>query len=199
MIHNCKVNGCHNLTTDQVCFRHTAQIDIPEEFKIISIVTPPLNVDSSCVVCGDKVLFEDLLICQTAEEAKALGNIPITTRHALCADCLSKMVKNECPVCRRPLRGKLVTQEVKARIQSEIDKNTMKQADYTRYQPLYRDYPNFNISMDYYGLEPDKIRELIDAELAELITNLGVDLERYPHMLPREITEQISREGRILH
>lgn len=199
MIHNCKINGCHNLTTDQVCFRHTAETDIPEELKTASIVTPPVNVDPPCVVCGDKVKFENLLVCQTADEAKAAGNIPIATRHALCEECLSKMTKNECPVCRRPLRGKLVTKEIKAKIQAEIDKTTAKQTDYTRYQSLYRDYPNFNISIDYYGLEPDKIREAIDADLVELISNLGVNLTRYPRMLPREITERISQEGRIRH
>jgi hypothetical protein len=170
-----------------------------DEMKTISIETPPEDAKPYCVVCmTTQVAFEDLLVCETAEEARLqVGKVPVATRHALCEDCLSNMQTDECPICKRKLRGRLVTKEILDKIKARMDAKMAKAEDYSRYQPIYRDYPNFNLSRDYFGRDPKEILSDIDEELSKMVADLDINIARYPRMLPREITATIIREGRV--
>ena len=68
------------------------------------------------------IMYAYIKCCICEESLRHIDNLDCY--HGVCRNCLSRLRKNECPICRRPLIGGLVTKRVIEDIESrtEIDK-----------------------------------------------------------------------------
>jgi len=68
-----------------------------------------------CCLCNDSMSSKNLLECG----------------HEVCVPCLSKLRKNECPVCRAPLSGDIITDEILCNIlqRTELDEQEQRDQD----------------------------------------------------------------------
>lgn len=70
---------------------------------------------AKCTICSSGMRKVDKLSCN----------------HTICLECLKKLRKNECPVCRRELYGDVITDEILGNIlqRTEIDEFQRRQED----------------------------------------------------------------------
>ena len=123
------------------------------------LLTSPVMSPSQglCIICAtNNVPEEDWLTCSDGKPT-----------HAVCAECLDNLVKNECPMCRSPLSGKLITPIVMEMI--ELRQNQEK-ADMDEWEALNaqlaneferRGFPDSEIQ-NFYGRPIDELRQAME-------------------------------------
>jgi len=68
--------------------------------------------------------------CSLCYESMSSKNL-LECNHNVCLDCLSNLRKNECPICRKELKGEVITDEILCNIlqRTEIDEHEERQHD----------------------------------------------------------------------
>ena len=69
-----------------------------------------------CSLCSESMTSKHTLDCS----------------HNVCLDCLSNLRKNECPICRKQLSGRIITDEILCNIlqRTEIDEDESREHDH---------------------------------------------------------------------
>ena len=95
--------------------------------KIITEDSDILRTDTNTFTIFKMYQYRKCTLCEEPMSSKDI----LGCKHNVCISCLSKLRKNECPVCRRELSGKVITDEILCNIlqRTEIDKHEEREHD----------------------------------------------------------------------
>ena len=71
---------------------------------------------SKCCICYEQVIYTDKMHCN----------------HSICQKCLYKLRKNECPLCRKQLKGKPITSNILQTILNKEQKDKEEEEEHQR-------------------------------------------------------------------
>ncbi len=192
--HHCEYKNCVNLATIQnpsdgkwYCSMHDAELRRIIQGNLKLPILQPRTMVSQSVPIGRpsdalsvsqflprppvqmSPVPEELSLCLVCEENKIPKSQVLKCGHAICDECLPQLRLLNCPFCRAPLEGPLVTLAVQRSIRINMDADKQKEDE--RANLLARINGYGGRMSDFYGNDLDELR----AEIRKL--------EReHPHM-----------------
>ena len=95
--------------------------------KIATDDSDVIRTDSGVFTIFKMYEYRKCTLCENAMSSKHT----LECQHNVCLTCLTKLRKNECPICRKELSGEIITDEILCNIlqRTEIDEHENRQRD----------------------------------------------------------------------
>lgn len=113
---------------------HLERLDFDDPVKTLK-EAEKVNTDDTDIIRTSSSVFKIFKMyqyrkCTLCEESMSSKHT-LGCEHNVCIQCLTKLRKNECPICRKELTGKVITDEILCNIlqRTEIDDFEFRQQD----------------------------------------------------------------------